>query len=309
MVKINIKNMRSPKLKVASISLDSILKNQKNDTAFDVTPYRKGSIRILDKVDNANEHLKFLQEIYKGVLFINIGGHDNKNKVIIMRKDLELYYYSGRLDSYLNHKMTVKVKEIIECNGVNYILLTRRPLLKAEFNELAQRTEPFEAKIVTLVKYGAYLQYKNIKVLLPNKNFAAIKGIKVQDLYKVGDKLTVKIAEIDVEHNLIKVETLNKYKTTVDISTILNSLKEGQMLHGEIRTWNPVEVYVQIYPGLDCLCNVPSFEFSEGMNVNFEIKHIRGHKIRGKIKSIHREDTDYNIFINQDEDNTKQEDL
>lgn len=250
---------------------------------FPVIPYTKHALRLVpdSQIATLSPQLRQLDlDLHVGVLIVQ---ENEQFTVLLPRRYLELYHYRGALRRYLHRQYTVVVADIVDFQDHQYVLLSRYPVLKREFKTLSQQTQAFNGTVMALTKFGAYLKVGNLSVLLPNRNFAQTKGIKVGDLFQVGDQIPVKVKRVVPDKDLIEVESVKKY--TVQQSQVLKLFHPQDEVIATVRSISPNEVYVQIGIGVDALCNYPTFEIALGQKVRFRITQINQvkHRVRGKI--------------------------
>lgn len=174
-----------------------------------------------------------------------------------------------------------------EQNGTKIGSRKKVQIMKREsiLNRL-QSGEIMTAKVVNLLKYGAYLEVDGaLTVLLKNTDFSS-GFIAVKEVLKKGDTLKVK-AKSNIQRSKILVECVNKY--TPNIDGYLDKIEQDMIVTGTVKTLRPDKCFINLYPGVDGLASIPfHLELDEGMKVDFEVKKVDklNKKIRGKVVSI-----------------------
>lgn len=145
--------------------------------------------------------------------------------------------------------------------------------------------EAFQAQIINILKYGAYVEIDGVTGLLKNVDFAE-DYTTIEEMMSVGDKITVKLKKFSENGRLI-FEAVNKYKNPTIMD--LDMFEKNQVVLGVVRSIKPWGVFVQIAPNLDALCSMPSTgEIEEDMKVSFKITKVikEQKKVRGKILKV-----------------------
>ena len=92
---------------------------------------------------------------------------------------------------------TLDVK-VLEINDRGQIRLSHKALTADQI----EVGKTYRGKIVSIVPYGAFIQIQNTQVLCHISEFSHEKIEKVEDLYKVGDEIDVKVIEINEKGQL-----------------------------------------------------------------------------------------------------------
>lgn len=208
------------------------------------------------------------------------------NKVIIPRQELELYEIKGNLNRYIGMKIQYMIKNydahrqvyIGSCKEVQY--QKRQDIIKR-----LQAGETFEAKVVRLVYFGAYLSINGVSVILRNQDFSNDYTV-ISDVYKEGDYIAVSYLKAN-ENQKINVQAVTKYESNSTIT--IADFEPQTVVYGLVRSVKPWACFVNIAPNLDAICPVPTyFSVKEGMKVAFRINQVRLEegRVRGKIIKI-----------------------
>lgn len=207
-------------------------------------------------------------------------------KGIIVREEVDLEVEWKSLVGFLGREVKFVVKEIDRDAGV--IICSRKDaqaILKQEVVERLREGEVFNAQVVNVLKYGAYVEAEGVTGLLKNVDFAD-DYTTVGEVLKVGDKINVKLKKVSTNDRLI-FEAIEKYKNPTIMS--FDMFERDQVVLGVVRNVKPWGVYVCIAPGLDALCPIPGTgEVEEGQKVSFRITQIKPEeqRVRGKIVRI-----------------------
>ena len=155
-------------------------------------------------------------------------------------------------------------------------------ILRPEAMEELESGAVVGAKVVNILPYGAYLEYKGVSGLLKNTDFSN-DHTAIEDVLNLGDIINVKLRNIS-ESGKIYFEVVEKYSnpTVVDFDIF----ERNQVVLGTIKNIKPFGAFVNIAPGLDALCPIPTTrEIEEGMKVAVRITKVDKEKerVRGKI--------------------------
>lgn len=202
--------------------------------------------------------------------------------VVVPRSEVELFDYKGTLTTFVGKNLYFVVKEIDEEN--NRVICSRKEVLQKRMDELVKKLEAGEtvkAKIVKFIRFGAYLRYKGISMLLQNRDFSE-DLITVEEVHKLGDEIEVKLRRVTEGGRLI-VEAAEKHK--LDSVFTVDAFEPNQVVAGQIRGIKPFGVFVQVGPGLDALGPIPDFEIEVGQRVLFRVTNVKKDegKVRGKL--------------------------
>lgn len=244
---------------------------------------------LLESGEGFKELVRLTQHDEKTGEDILLLNSDSKVFVVVPRSEVELYDYRGTLTTFVGKRLVFKVKEIDEEN--NRVICSRKDVLQERLEELAYRMEngeTVEAKIVKFVRFGAYLRYKGVSMLLQNKDFSE-DLMSVEEVHELGDTIEVKLRRVTEGGRMI-VEAVNKHK--LDSVFTLDEFEPNQVVLGEIRGIKSFGVFVKIGPGLDALCPVPDFEIETSQRVLFRITQVNRElgRVRGKIIRLVEED-------------------
>lgn len=223
------------------------------------------------------------QELDTDVLILDLDGV----KGIIVRDELDLEVNWKSLVGFLGREVSFVVKEIDKDKGV--VICSRKEaqaILKESIVARLKEGEVFNAQVINMLKYGAYVEIDGVTGLLKNVDFAD-DYTTIGEVLKVGDSVNVKLKKTSTNSRLI-FEAVEKYKNPTIME--FSMFERDQVVFGVIRNVQPFGVYVCIGPGIDALCPIPGTgEIEEGMKVSFRITQVRPEekRVRGKIVRVH----------------------
>lgn len=229
--------------------------------------------------------VQFDKDFNSDVLTMDLNGV----RGIVLKDDVESD--KGRklrsLTGFVGREIYFTVKEVL--SDKNTIICSRaeaQEIMKPQVIERLSEGETIEGQIVHFLEYGAFVEIQGITGLLKTTDFS-LDHTKVKDIKKIGDKIRVRLSRPVGDNGKLNFEVIEKYKNP----TILNigAFEADQIVLGEVRDVKPFGAFVNIAPGLDALCNLPTtFEIETGLKVRFRIQQVspEENKVRGKILNV-----------------------
>ncbi|MFF2531556.1 S1 RNA-binding domain-containing protein [Brevibacillus sp. NPDC058079] len=222
------------------------------------------------------------QELGTDVLILDLDGV----KGIIVRDEVDLEVNWKSLVGFLGREVSFVVKEIDKDSGV--VICSRKAaqeILKDSIIDRLKEGEVFNAQVINILKYAAYVEIEGVSGLLKNVDFAD-DYTTVGEVLKIGDTVNVKLKKVSTNNRLI-FEAVEKYKNPTIME--FEMFERDQVVLGVVRNVKPWGVYVMIAPGIDALCPIPGTgEIEEGMKVSFRVTQVRPDekRVRGKIVRV-----------------------
>lgn len=226
--------------------------------------------------------VQYDQELGTDVLILDLDGV----KAVIKREDVDLEVEWKSLVGFLGREVNFTVVEIDQEKDL--LFCSRKDAQAVKKQEVVERLtegEVFNAQVINILKYGAYVEIEGVTGLLKNVDFAD-DYTTIAEVLKVGDKVNVKLKKISSNDRLI-FEAIEKFKNPTIMG--FQMFERDQVVLGVVRNVKPWGAYVCIAPGLDALCPIPGTgEIEEGMKVSFRITQVRDdeQRVRGKIVRI-----------------------
>lgn len=222
------------------------------------------------------------KELDTDVLILDLNGVE----AIIVRDEVDLEVNWKSLVGFLGREVNFVIKEVDTERGT--LICSRKEaqaILKEEIVERLRESEVFNAQIINVLKYGAYIEIEGVTGLLKNVDFAE-DYTTIGEVLKVGDNVNVKLKKVSSNDRLI-FEAVEKHKKPTIMG--FEMFEKDQVVLGVVRNVKPWGIYVCIAPGLDALCPIPGTgEVEEGMKVSFRITQVQDEakRVRGKIVRI-----------------------
>ncbi|HEX6946205.1 MAG TPA: 30S ribosomal protein S1 [Acidimicrobiia bacterium] len=217
-------------------------------------------------------------EVVKGGLIVDIGlrGFLPASLVDLRRvRDLE---------PYIGETITAKVIELDRAR--NNVVLSRRAHLEEalaeernEFMDNLQEGEIREGTVSSVVNFGAFVDLGGMDGLVHVSELSWQHVNHPSELVKVGDKVTVKVLEVDRDRERI---SLSIRQTAEDPwETFAASHEVGDVVEGTVTKTVPFGAFVSVADGVEGLVHVseiamhrvesPELELSIGQKVNVKI--------------------------------------
>lgn len=226
--------------------------------------------------------VQFSKEFNSDILILDFDGVEG----IITRDELDMNYKWKSLVGFVGREVFFKVIGVEK--DKNRVLCSRK-LAQAEINDSVMEKlnsgAEVDATIINILKYGAYIDFNGVSGLLKNTDFSE-DYTAVGDIKSVGDVIKVRLKKI-TDKNKLTFEAVEKYKNP----TIMNFdiFQRDQVVLGKVKNVQPWGIFVNIAPGLDALCGVPSTgEIAEDMSVTIRITQVdaENKRVRGKILQV-----------------------
>lgn len=221
-------------------------------------------------------------EFGTSVLILDLDGVQG----LILADEADLDVNHKSLVNFVGREIEFCVQEVDEDEGL--VICSRKDAQMIRKQDLLNRLEAgehFDAKIINIVKFGAYVEVNGISGLIKNNKFSA-DFTPIKEVHSEGDVIKVELDHVS-KNGKIQLRAVDKYTnpTIIDVS----NLEEQTVMHGKVRSIQSWGVFVSIAPGLDALANIPeNFEIEEDMEVRFIITQVikEQGRVRGKIQSV-----------------------
>lgn len=154
--------------------------------------------------------------------------------------------------------------------------------------------EVVKGEVTSTTNFGAFVKIDGVEGLLHNEDCSWERKDQCKDLYKVGDKIEVKIIRIDKERQKLSLSV--KELTPSPASNYIKAHKIGQIVSGKIKDIKEFGLFVELDTNVDALIHKDDIglrEFEEA-KVGDEIEAAllsfddkRG-RVRLSVKNLHR---------------------
>jgi small subunit ribosomal protein S1 len=195
-----------------------------------------------------------------------------KGGVLVKVFDLRGFIPSSQLrtgnshDSIIGLEIEVKVLELDPQR--NKLILSQRQAMAEERERIAleviaslELEQIVEGEVVRIADFGVFVDINGIDGLLPISEMSWQRVRHPSDILSVGQKVTVKILNIDNDLNRISLSLKRMEENPwVKIET---EFKEGQIIKGTVNKITSFGAFIGIYPGVEAL--LPAAEISDEM--------------------------------------------
>lgn len=323
----------------AGDEIDVYIESRENDDGLVTLSKEKADkMKVWDEISGACERDELIEgtisQRVKGGLSVTIKGGV---KAFLPGSQVDLRPIRN-LDKLIGQTYQFKVIKFNKKRG--NIVLSRRVLLEKERDE--QKTKTLETleegKVVrgvikNITEYGAFVDLGGIDGLLHITDMSWGRVNHPEELFKVGDEVTVKVLKYNPETERV---SLGLKQTQEDPwSHAEEAFPPGKKVHGKVMSITDYGAFVELEPGVEGLIHVsemswtkkvkhPSKLLEVGQEIDCQVlevdakakrislglkqlepdpwtlfteKYSPGDKIAGKVRSI----TDYGVFIGIEE--------
>jgi len=323
----------------AGDEIDVYIESRENDDGLVTLSKEKADkMKVWDEISSACERDELIEgtisQRVKGGLSVTIKGGV---KAFLPGSQVDLRPIRN-LDKLIGQTYQFKVIKFNKKRG--NIVLSRRVLLEKERDE--QKTKTLETleegKVVrgvikNITEYGAFVDLGGIDGLLHITDMSWGRVNHPEELFKVGDEVTVKVLKYNPETERV---SLGLKQTQEDPwSHAEEAFPPGKKVHGKVMSITDYGAFVELEPGVEGLIHVsemswtkkvkhPSKLLEVGQEIDCQVlevdakakrislglkqlepdpwtlfteKYSPGDKIGGKVRSI----TDYGVFIGIEE--------
>ncbi len=323
----------------AGDTIDVYIESRENDDGLVTLSKEKADkMKVWDEISGACERDELIEgtisQRVKGGLSVTIKGGV---KAFLPGSQVDLRPIRN-LDKLIGQTYQFKVIKFNKKRG--NIVLSRRVLLEKERDE--QKTKTLETleegKVVrgvikNITEYGAFVDLGGIDGLLHITDMSWGRVNHPEELFKVGDEVTVKVLKYNPETERV---SLGLKQTQEDPwSHAEEAYPPGKKVHGKVMSITDYGAFVELEPGVEGLIHVSEMSWTkkvkhpskllevgqeidcQGLEVDatakrislglkqlepdpwtlFTEKYSPGDKIAGKVRSI----TDYGVFIGIEE--------
>ncbi len=188
--------------------------------------------------------------------------------------------------------------EVIEIDTQNRKLrVSLKNLLPKPFEEFMKNYKEgdmVEGEITSLTDFGAFVKIGEVEGLLHNQDIGWEKGQKAKDIFKVGDKVEVRIAKIDKEKERISLERKSLQESPIEKYAKEHKLHE--VVKGKVRDIKDFGVFISLADNVDALIRndqlfpLKKDDLKVGDEIEGVISHIdpKKNKIRVSVRQLQK---------------------
>lgn len=220
---------------------------------------------------------------------------------------------------YIGRTLTFKIQEY-KNDGRNIVVSNRAIGEEAEADNLAKVSASIKegmtvhGKVVSLQKYGAFVDIGGFEALLPISEISHTRVEDVASVLKVGQELDAKVIKADWAHNRVSLSTKELESDPWD--TVAKQFPAGTKISGTIARVADFGVFVTIAPGIDGLVHISTLEnidrntnirklFKTGDRIDVSVIKVDSKERRISLQpasSAEQDDTASKYLSNQDND-------
>src|SRR5690606_7977099 len=323
----------------AGDTVDVFVESRESDEGLiSLSKEKADKMKVWDEISSACERDEIIEgtisQRVKGGLSVTIKGGV---KAFLPGSQVDLRPVRN-LDKLIGQTYEFKVIKFNKKRG--NIVLSRRVLLERERDEMKQRTletleegQVLDGTIKNLTEYGAFVDLGGIDGLLHITDMSWGRVNHPSEVFKVGDKVTVKVLKYNAETERV---SLGLKQTQEDPwNHVQEAYPLGKKVSGKVMSITDYGAFVELEPGVEGLIHVsemswtkkikhPSKMLEVGHEVECQVlevdsrakrislglkqlepdpwslftdKYKPGDKVSGKVRSI----TDYGVFVGIEE--------
>ncbi|WP_052747221.1 30S ribosomal protein S1 [Salinicoccus sediminis] len=192
--------------------------------------------------------------------------------------------YIEDLEQFDGQELEVKVEDIEP--DKNRVILNRKRIVEAEKAvERKKQLETLEVgsivegEVVRITTFGAFINLGEVDGLAHISELSYSRVEKVEDAVNIGDKVNVKILDVDPEQERISLSLKQAQESPFD--GFIKAHSEGDVLEGTVKRLVDFGAFVEVTPGVEGLVHVseishehvavPSDVLKEGQSVQVKI--------------------------------------
>lgn len=155
----------------------------------------------------------------------------------------------------------IKVKLLDHDKRKHRLVFSRRELLeaaenerKAKFYERVHEGDIVEGEVSSLTDFGVFVNLGEIDGLVHLTEITWKRSFKLRDMFKKGDKVTVKVTGIDKEKDRISLSIKQVAGDPWD--TVSERVHKGDVFKGTVTNLTEFGAFVELEPGIEGLVHV-----------------------------------------------------
>ncbi|MCR4791024.1 MAG: S1 RNA-binding domain-containing protein [Treponemataceae bacterium] len=192
----------------------------------------------------------------------------------------EASYYVGRVLNFMITEYKKDGRDILVSNRI--IGQMEEDAKLEEVKAGISKGQTVKAKVVSLQKFGAFVEIDGLRALLPISEISHAKIEKVEDVLSVGQEITVKIIKTDFENNKFSVSMKELEANPWD--AIADKFPVGTKVDGTISKITDFGLFVTVADGIDGLVHISELDIDR--NTNLKAKFNVGDKFSVVVKEV-----------------------
>ena len=191
----------------------------------------------------------------KGGLMVNAFGLEG----FIPISQLTLAGRGANPQNFVGQTLTVKVLD--HDKRKHRLVFSRRAMLedaenekKAKFYERVHEGDIVEGEVSSLTDFGVFVNIGEMDGLVHLTEITWKRSFKIKDMFKKGDKVTVKVIGIDHEKDRISLSIKQVAGNPWD--TVGERIHKGDVMRGPVTNLTDFGAFVELEPGIEGLVHV-----------------------------------------------------
>lgn len=155
----------------------------------------------------------------------------------------------------------IKVKVLDHDKRKHRLVFSRRELLeeaeaerKAKFYNRVHEGDIVEGEVSSITDFGVFVNLGELDGLVHVTELTWKRNIKIRDMFKKGDKVTVKVTAIDKENDRISLSI--KQVSGDPWDTMSERIHKGDVIKGTVSNITEFGAFVELEPGIEGLVHV-----------------------------------------------------
>lgn len=206
----------------------------------------------------------------------------------------------GTAEQYLDKRFLFRIAEYKE--GGRNIVVSRRDILEEErrreiarLKETLQPGDMLEGTVRNVTDFGAFVDIGGIEGLIPMSELAWFRVAKASDIVHTGDRVTVKVLDVNWETKRIslslKQTVENPWDRAADIYV------EGKTLSGTVTKLMNFGAFVELEPGVEGMIHIS--RMGTGRRINHPREVLQpGDMVDVTVVSVDRENRRIGLELN-----------
>ena len=211
--------------------------------------------------------------------------------------------YVEDLEQFAGQTLEVKVEDIDK--DKNRVILNRKKIVesqkKDERKEQLQKLTAdtiVEGEVVRTTNFGAFINLGAIDGLAHISELSYERVEKVEDAVNIGDKVDVKILDVDVENERVSLSIKQAQASPFEL--FIKEHNEGETLEGTVKRLVDFGAFVEVSPGVEGLVHVSEISHDHVAQPSDVLDE--GEKIQVKILSLNADAEKVSLSIKETTD-------
>lgn len=216
--------------------------------------------------------------------------------------------YIEDLDQFEGQELEVKVEDIEP--EKNRVILNRKRIVEAEKTEERKKQlesletgSIVEGEVVRITTFGAFINLGEVDGLAHISELDYSRVEKVEDAVSIGDKVQVKILDVDPAQERISLSLKQAQASPFD--SFLNAHSEGEVLEGTVKRLVDFGAFVEVAPGVEGLVHVSEISHEHVATPSDVLKE--GQTVSVKILSLNEDSEKVSLSIKETSDRPAKE--